>query len=349
VAAGLSAVAGAASISAQSAGERHRIKIGQIGVAHAHAAGKMAAYRGSTDFEVVGVVETDAKLREEAQRSPVYRDLRWMTREELLNVPGLQAVAVETAVRDLLENAEAAVAAGKHIHLDKPAGSSLPRFRKVLAEARRRKLVVQMGYMYRYNPGVVFLREALRKGWLGEPFEVHGVMSKVVDPASRRRFAEYPGGMMFELGCHLIDLVVAVLGRPAAVTPFARHSAPLDDGLLDNQLAVLEYPRAVATVKSSALEVEGFARRHLVVCGSEGTVHIQPLDDPAVRLALARPRDSYPAGYEDVSFPKYERYVADAEDFAKVIRGEKDHDFPVEHDEAVQETVLRASGLPLER
>ncbi len=85
---------------------------------------------------------------------------------------------------------------------------------------------------------------------------------------------------MFELGCHIIDLTVGVLGAPQQVTAYPRHSLDADDTLLDNMLAVFEYPQATATVKSSALEVEGFDRRHFVVCGTEGTFHIQPLDDP---------------------------------------------------------------------
>jgi hypothetical protein len=84
------------------------------------------------------------------------------------------------------------------------------------------------------------------------------------------------------------------------------------DGLLDNMLAVLTCPRATATVKSSALEVEGFARRHLVVCGTEGTVHIQPLDSPSARVSLSRARGGYRKGTQEVTFPRYTRYVGDA-------------------------------------
>ena len=69
--------------------------------------------------------------------------------------------------------------------IDKPAGESLPQFRRILDAATKKKLLVQMGYMYRYNPGVVLLRDFLKKGWLGEVFEVHAVMSKVVGPAER--------------------------------------------------------------------------------------------------------------------------------------------------------------------
>ncbi len=271
-----------------------------------------------------------------------------MTREQLFNVPGLQAVLVETEVRDLLDTAEACIAAGKHVHLDKPAGQSLPQYRRILDAAARQKLLVQMGYMYRYNPAVVLLRDFLKQGWLGEPFEVHTVMSKVIAPDSRRRLAEYPGGLMFELGCHITDLVIGVLGAPASVTPFKQHAASIDDGLADNMLAVYEYPRAIASVKSSALEVEGFARRHLVVCGTEGTFHIQPLDNPSARVALSQPRGEYTRGYQDIEFPKFTRYVADAADMAAIIRGQKASDFPYEHDLNVQTSLLKACGLPLE-
>lgn len=323
------------------------IKVGQIGVGHAHAT-KLAVYRRSPDYEVVGLVEPDPELRRRAEDNEAFRGLPWLTREQLLDTPGLQAVLVETRVRDLLENAAACVAAGKHVHIDKPAGESLPQFRALLDDAARQNLLVQMGYMYRYNPAVVLLRDLLRRGWLGEVFEVHAVMSKVVEPPARRALADYRGGLMFELGCHVIDLVVGVLGPPAKVTPFARHAAAVDDGLLDNMLAVFEYPRATATVRSTGLEVEGFARRHLAVCGTEGTLHIQPLDDPAARLALAGPKGKFTQGYQDLTFPKYTRYVDDAADMARVIRGEKPTDFPYAHDLAVQAAVLEASGLPFE-
>ena len=108
-----------------------------------------------------------------------------MTEEQLLNTAGLQAVVVETRVEGLLKAGETCVNAGMHIHLDKPPGSSLTQFRRLLASADRQGLTVQMGYMYRYNPAVVMLRDLLQKGWLGEIFEVHAVMSKEVAPPTR--------------------------------------------------------------------------------------------------------------------------------------------------------------------
>jgi predicted dehydrogenase len=323
-----------------------KVKYGQIGVGHAHAS-KMSVYRDSDDFEVVGVVESDPALRARAEKSAAYKDLKWMTQEQLLNTPGLQVVGVETRVRDLLDTAETCVNAGLHIHLDKPAGESLPQYKRILDVAMRKHLLVQMGYMYRYNPAVVMMRDFLKKGWLGEPFEVHTVMSKVIAAGSRKGLAEYRGGTMFELGCHIIDLVIGVLGAPQAVTPYSQHVSPLQDDLLDNMLAVFKYPQALATVKSSAMEVDGFSRRHFVVCGSEGTFHIEPLDRPDVRFTLSKPRSKYAKGYQDVKIGPYSRYVGDAADMARIIRGEKEADFSYEHDLAVQTAVLQACGLPL--
>src|SRR5262245_30416577 len=120
-----------------------KIKFGQIGVGHAHAS-KISVFRDSPDYELVGVVEPDPMLRKQAESQPAHRDVAWMTAEQLLNVPGLQLVLVETLVKDLLNTAEACVNAGKHVHIDKPAGESLPQFKRILDTAASKHLLVQM-------------------------------------------------------------------------------------------------------------------------------------------------------------------------------------------------------------
>lgn len=324
------------------------IKIGQIGVGHAHAT-KLSDYRASDDYEVVGIVEPDDQLWAQAQSQPAFAGLQRLHRDDLLSVPGLQAVLIETRVRDLLANAKVCVDSGLHVHIDKPAGESLADLQAVLDTATRKQLLVQLGYMYRYNPAIVLLREFLKNGWLGELFELHTVMSKVVGKADRTALAEYPGGSMFELGCHIIDLVVAILGAPERVHAFPRHSSSENDSLLDNMLAVFEYPKATATVRSSVVEIDGGARRHLTLCGTGGTFHLQPLDQPVAKITLAKPYGPYKAGTTEVALPKYVRYVDDARDMVKVIRGEKSSDFPPAHDLAVQRSVLQACGLKTDR
>ena len=339
-------LAGRATVAAETS---TKIKIGQIGTKHAHASGKMATMRKMADlYEMVGVVEPDEKQRRAVENSASYRDLKWMTAEQLLNEKGLQAVAVETEVRDLVPTGLQCVSAGMHVHLDKPAGESLASFEKLLDESQRRKLVVQMGYMFRYNPAFRFLYQAVRDGWLGDLFELHGVMSKTVPAATRRKLAEYPGGSMFELGCHLIDSLVYVLGEPQEVTPYTRRTRDGDD-LADNQLAVFECGKATATIRSAVVEVDGGRRRQFTVCGNQGTIDIRPLEPPVMQLALDRARGKYNRGYQTVELPRLGgRYDGDFLDLARIIREEKQHDFSPAHDLAVHKAILLASGLPAE-
>ena len=320
---------------------KKRIKVGQIGVGHPHAS-KLSVYRASPDYEVVGIVEPDEALKKSAMAQPVYSGLKWMTRDELLNIKDLDAVLIETRVADLLNTAEVCITAGKHIHLDKPAGDNLTQYKRILDNAKKQNLLTQMGFMYRYNPAVILLRDFLKKGWLGDIFEVHTVMSKVVSTPERKQLAKFKGGIMFELGCHITDLVIGILGKPTKVEGFNQHASTIDDGLMDNMLAVLTYPKAIASVKTSAMEVEGGSRRHLVVCGSEGTFEIEPLDNPSVKLSLSKPRGEYKKGTQVIKFQGFNRYVADAADMVRIIRGEKPSDFSYDHDFVVQETLLQA-------
>jgi predicted dehydrogenase len=327
-----------------------RIKIGQIGTAHAHARGKMQTLRKlDREYEVVGIVEPDPSRRQAMKDRPAYKGLKWMTEEQLLNTKGLQAVAVETAKRDLVPTAMRCVNAGMRIHLDKPPGESLSAFRKLLAEATRRGLTVQMGYMFRNNPAFQLCFKAVREGWLGDVFEVHGVISKTISTSKRKELAKYTGGTMFNLGCHLIDSLVTVLGKPENVTAYVRRTRPTQDNLADNQLAVFEYPKATATIRSAVIEVEGGRRRQFVVCGDRGTVDIRPLEPSRLQLALDGPQSQYKKGYQEVKLPPMPgRYDDQLIEFARIIRGELESDYTPSHDLAVHEAVLRASGLALD-
>jgi predicted dehydrogenase len=325
-----------------------RIKVGQIGTAHAHAAGKMATLRKLSEyFQVVGIVEPNPDRRKKLKNHSAYRGLKWLSEEQLLNTAGLQAVAVETEIPELVLAGMRCVSAGVHIHLDKPAGLSLVEFKKLLDEATRRRLTVQMGYMFRYNPAFKFCFRVVQEGWLGDVFEVDGVISKTIGAQQRKELSVFPGSM-FELGCHLIDAMVKVLGKPDKVTDFSRCTRPRQDNLADNQLAVFEYAGATATIRSALIEVAGQQRRQFVVCGDRGTVDIRPLEPPRLLFAPDRQLKKYKKGYQQVKLPPMPgRYDEQLIELARVINGQKESEYPPEHDLAVQEAVLKASGAPL--
>lgn len=326
-----------------------RIRAGQIGTRHAHASGKVGTMRRfAEEYEVVGVVEPDKQRRTALEKQAAYQGVSWMTEDQLLNTPGLELVCVETEVRDLLKTAQRCIDANVHIHLDKPAGESYPQFQKLVKAARDRHRIIQMGYMFRYNPGFRFLFQAIQKGWLGEIFEAHTVISKTVGDSTRLQLAEYPGGTMFELGCHVIDSLIHAVGVPDSITAYSRKTQPDKDHLKDNQLAVFEYPRATATVRSALVEVDGGRRRQMVVCGNQGTIALRPLEPPTLSLTLDRDRGDFKKGTQTVTLPRPGgRYDGDFHDLWRVLREEGEFEFSYDHDLAVQKAVLLASGLSL--
>ena len=324
--------------------DKEKIKIGQIGTGHAHASGVFSQLKQVTDdYELVGIVENDPQRRKAL--GDEYQGVTLISEEQLLNTPGLKAVVVETEVKDLLPTASRCVKAGMNIHLDKPAGENLEDFRQLLDEVASRKLHLQMGYIYRYNTAFQFGYKAVADGWLGDIFEVHAVMSKKVGADSRKRLSHFSGGSMFEIGCHVIDAMVRVLGPPTRTTPYGRKTHPDQDPLVDNQLAVFDYPEAIASVRSTLVEYEGFNRRQFTVCGEFGTFDLRPLGGQSFRLALEKPRGDYKTGYQDVTVPKGPGiFISAFRDMAAILREEKENDYPLSHELAVHESILRASG-----
>ena len=341
----VSAVAGAASAAQKSAAAVSPIRCGILGIDHAHAMDVFGVLKKAKDYELAGVCEPDEAVLKAFETDAALKGVLWRSQEKLLGDETVQMIAVESGVPRLLELGQAVIDAGKHLHLDKPAGTSLEAFRKLLDDAERRRCIVQMGYMFRYNPGFDFVRRAVREGWLGDVYSVHASMCTGLGPEKRRRMAFHPGGIMLELGCHLTDMIVLLLGEPLKVTSFLRHDGAAPDGLADNTLAVYEHERAMAVVETSALEKDAFPARRFKVAGTKGTIILSPLEPPAAQFCLGEPVERYKAGWQTVSFPDLDRHVLDFEDLARCIRGEKGFEYPKSHDFIVQRTVLRACGM----
>lgn len=324
-----------------------KIKIGQIGTTHSHAEGKIETLKKLNNiFEIVGVVEDDIQKRKLAQEKISFADLNWMTEEQLLNTKGLHAVTVETDLDELVPASLRCIEEGVHVHIDKPPGKSLDALDNLLNRAERKGLVVQTGYMFRYNPAFKFCLNAVKQGWLGEIFEVDGIISKTISENRRHTIATSYGGAMMLLGCHLIDILIAVCGKPEKVTGFRKRTFPLKDNLHDNELAVFEYPQATATIRSALIETEGTQRRQFIVCGDEGTIEIRPLEPPNMKLTLKKSVVKYRSGVQEISLPKMSgRYDDQLIDFAHLIRAEKEPDYTTEHDHIVHEALLKAAGI----
>lgn len=325
-----------------------RIRISQIGIGHNHGEAKMLAARKFPElFEIVGYAEENERWIEKRGGLAGYAGLRRMSVEEL--IASSDAILVESDVWDLPKYAKMCTEAGKHIHMDKPASGTLEEYKAVLDTAKAKKLVVQLGYMYRYNPAVQQCLEHIRNGELGDIYSINAEMSTFHSAEYKKWLTNFGGGIMYILGSHLVDLIVYMLGEPKKITAFLKRTGLDDVDLEDNNLAVLEYDKALARIYVSSVEVNGYGRRQLVVAGSKGTVNICPLEQPTIMTYA----DTGMQGgtYADVkTIIPFEldarggRYDEMMKDFYAYIQGSKQNPFTYEHDYLVQKVLSEIVG-----
>jgi len=324
------------------------LRVAQIGTTHSHALGKWTTLnRLPAEFDVAGIWEPDLAERAKAQPRPEYAGTRWLEEQDLFADRSIQAVVVETELPDLLGTGRRCLEAGWHVHLDKPPGRDLAAFADLQQLAASRSRVLQHGYMYRYHPSLHFAVEQARTGLLGRILAVHGDIGSEMTFDRRPWIARAYGGSMLLLGCHLVDLAIAILGEPEAVTGRRRQSFPQRDRYFDNEVALLEYADALAVVRSLNFEVGGGARRQFAVFGESGSIEVRPLEPAKVRLTLKQAAGGYAAGAQDVKLPAPPgRYDAMMQDFAAMVRGGPSiiPYYTPAHDLAVHRTVLAAAA-----
>ena len=325
-----------------------KIRIGQIGIGHNHGENKMIAVRKFPElFEVVGYAEENERWIEKRGDNKGYEGLPRLSVAEILEKS--DAVLLECDVWDLTKYAKMCVDAGKHIHMDKPASGTLEEYKYVLDTAKEQGLVVQLGYMYRYNPAVLKCLEYLKNGNLGEIYSINAEMSTFHPVDYKKWLTNFGGGIMYILGSHFVDLIVYMLGEPQKITTFLKHTGLDGVDFEDNNLAVLEYDKALARIFISSVEVNGFGRRQLVVSGSKGTVNICPMENPMHMTYSDTTITNKTYNDVKIEIPVVDntndgRYDDMMRDFYDYVMGEKQNPFTYEHDYLVQKVLSEIVG-----
>ena len=319
------------------AAPNERIRTAVIGTGHGHAASKIKALRVLPEYDFAGICRPDS---DEPGEGGIPMD-------EVLNDTSIEMVAVESLPGRNLTYAEKCIHAGKFVHLDKPPGADFARLRALFAEAAERKRVVQLGYQWRYHPGMQAAIEAAKQGWLGTVHRVRLVIDKPIGAEERKELARFRGGVMFSEGCHLVDRAVAMFGKPDKVTGFLRHESPLQDGLADNTLAIFEYPRTLVEITVASFQPNGGKYRKLEIIGSNGVALVQPYSPLRLMMDLKEPAGPYQAGEQLIPLtePPGPAYAPDFQEMARIIRKGDKPSYSAQHDLIAHAALLQACGM----
>ena len=327
-----------------------KIKIAQIGTSqNSHGMYIWQSLLKQSDiFEVVGYALPENEKEKFPKECKVFEGHREMTVEEILCDPEIEAVAVETEEIYLTKYALMVAKAGKHLHMEKPGGVELRDFEALIGLLKEKQLAFTTGYMYRFNPAVREALRAVRAGELGKIYSVEAQMSCKHAKGVREWLKCFPGGMLFFLGCHLVDLIYQIQGEPKEIIPLSCSTGI--DGLstCDFGMAVFKYENGVSFAKTCDNEMGGFLRRQLVICGEKGSIEVKPLE--SVTNEIEHQSTLYRADNEDWHKPwectkteSYDRYDDMMRNFAEIVRG-KENPYPYDYELNLYKLILRACG-----
>jgi predicted dehydrogenase len=188
-----------------------RLGIGLLGaglVSELHAAG----IAGCPQAELVGLWNrTTARARERALQ---FGCRVYSSPEELLADPKIQAVFVLTNLETHVELACRALAAGKHVLVEKPVGAGPEELLCLQRQAAAAGRVCMPGHNYIYEASLQRTRELLGQGRLGRLIAVY-VMYNIHHPEEVA--ARYPG-VIRQIMTHHAYILLFLAGRPVSVS-----------------------------------------------------------------------------------------------------------------------------------
>ncbi|WP_126944559.1 oxidoreductase [Xanthomonas sp. BRIP62409] len=201
--------------------------------------------------------------------------------------PALDAVVLATPNQTHAPFALQALAAGKHVLVDKPFALDAAQARAVVAAAAAAGRIVSVFQNRRWDADFLTVRRLIDEGQLGEVVEFHSHFDRF-RPQVRDRWREsdIPGaGLWYDLGPHLLDQALQLFGTPQAIgadLQRQRNQARSDDYFH----VTLRYPRLRVILHAGSLVADSGLR--FAVHGTRGSYLKHGLDTQEDQLRAGR-------------------------------------------------------------
>jgi predicted dehydrogenase len=264
---------------------------------------------------------------------------------ELLALPEIDVVVIATLHDSLAEITFAAVEAGKHVLVEKPAARTPAELEPVMRAAESRGVKVHVGFNHRYHRAFRKAREIYDTGALGELMFIrarYGHGGRIgYDKEWRAKPELSGGGELIDQGPHLIDLSRWFLGEFHEVQGFAHTyywDMPVDDNsflLLKTEKQQVAFLHASCTEWKNLFSMEIYGRNaKLEISGLGGSYGLERLTYYKMLPEMGPPETTsweYPMGddswavemaefYEDIRLDRHPACgLKDAYEVLKVI------------------------------
>ena len=207
--------------------------------------------------------------------------------DEILSDPAVDAVVIATPPPSHAELGLAALAAGKHLFVEKPLATSLSDALELAGAAYRNSLTLMVGHTFLYSPAIRKIKQLVDRGEIGEIVHIS---------SSRLSLGLFQTDLnvVWDLMPHDFSIVQALVdpGHPSSV--IAAGSSHMVPGVEDTVNAYLQYDRGL-TVEVRASWIYPLKVRDLTIIGTRKMIvfdDTQPMDKIRVidrRLEVAQP------------------------------------------------------------
>ncbi|HXM94883.1 MAG TPA: Gfo/Idh/MocA family oxidoreductase [Candidatus Dormibacteraeota bacterium] len=233
---------------------------------------------------------------------------------EALSRTSADAVYLATPVWLHVPQAVQALEAGKHVLVEKPLGLNASECSRVVAAAQANQKLAACAYYRRCYPRYAYTQTALQKGELGKIVSVHMTYCSQFNPgpndpkAWRVSSAKAGGGPLYDMGSHMFDVMIGLLGLPESVYAKCANVAHKWD-VEDSAVVVM-------TLKGGALAESRFNwnsktwRHDFEIVGTEAKIEWSPYDSGPVVKTVAGEKEylDLPAP-QNVHLPLIEDFV----------------------------------------
>ena len=182
--------------------------------------------------------------------------------EELLDDPAIRLVVVGTPNETHFSLAKQALAAGKHVVIDKPFAGTSAEAEELIALAAAKGVLVAPFHNRRWDGDFLTVKKILADGTLQRlvTIESHFDRYRPIPREGTWKEAENPAnGLLFDLGPHLVDQMLALFGMPQTITASVRSDR--DATAIEDAFDIcLGYPGMLAWCRSSMIACDASPR-----------------------------------------------------------------------------------------
>ena len=232
---------------------------GFMGKTHTHALRSLPLFYPGMDFRVE-LKCVCARHRENARAAARDAGFERFTDDyrALLAMDDIDVMSICTPNDQHEEMVLAALAAGRHVYVDKPLSVTEESARRMAEAAKSAPVQTRMVFNNRYFPATLRARELVDAGAIGDilQFSVRYLHSGSIDPNRPIGWKQQgQGGVLLDLGSHALDLAVWLAGWPTKVlcrTHRLYDARPTRDGGVERDLSE-DYVAALMTLENGAV------------------------------------------------------------------------------------------------